>query len=72
MNDASWRIKADHRNPEDIDEVVMRDAYVHLEDLGDAYMLIVENADQHIHLTIPHPRKKLAWVFEQYGPQEQS
>ena len=63
----SWRIKPDHADPDAIDEVVMRDAYVHLEDMGDVYMLIVENRDQHIHLTIPHPRKKLAWVFEQYG-----
>lgn len=64
----TWRIKADDRNPEHIDEVVMLNANVHLEDMGDAYMLIVENGDQHIHLTIPHPRGKLAWVFEQYTP----
>lgn len=66
----SWRLKPDHADPEKVDEVVMRDAYVHLEDMGNSYMLIVQNADQHIHLTIPHPRNKLAWVFEQYTPEE--
>lgn len=69
MSAATWRIKPDDHSPEFVDEVVMRDAYVHLEDLGDVYMLIVENTDQHIHLTIPHPRNKLAWVLEQYKPE---
>lgn len=67
MSNKAWRIKMDDRDPEAVDEVVMRDAFVHLEDLGDAYMLIVENTAQHIHLTIPHPKRKLAWVMEQYA-----
>lgn len=71
MTELTWRINPDHEDPTKIDEVVMRNAYVHLEDMGDAYMLIVENTDQHNHLTIPHPRKKLAWVFEQYAPGDQ-
>lgn len=70
--DPSWRILFAAKYPAGVDEVVMRDAYMHLEDLGDMYMLIVENADQHIHLTIPHPRGKLAWVLEQYQPKEAS
>lgn len=70
--EGSWRIKMDDRDPESVDEVVMRGAYVHLEDLGDAYMLIVENEDQHIHLTVPHPRGKLAWVLEQFEPGDPS
>lgn len=65
----SWRIKPDDADPTAVDEVVMHDAYVHLEDLGDDYMLIVENADQHIRVTIPHPRNKLARVIEQYEPE---
>jgi hypothetical protein len=45
-------------------------AYVHLEDLGDAYMLIVDNGEQHIHLTIPSKRRK-AFVYEQFDPSAQ-
>lgn len=37
-----------------IDELVMSNASAHLEHLGGgAYMLIVENEREHIHLTIP-------------------
>lgn len=64
----TWRIKMDDRDPERVDEVVMQNAYVHLEDMGNAYSLILENTVQHIHLTIPH--RELAWIFEQFVPEE--
>jgi hypothetical protein len=64
----SWRIKLN--TDETVDEVVMFTAYVHLEDLGDAYMLIVDNGEQHIHLTIPSKRRK-AFVYEQFDPSAQ-
>lgn len=64
MPDATWRLGMNDDNT--VDEVVMQGAYVHLEDMGDAYMLIVENSDQHIHVTIPSPRKRKAWIFEQH------
>lgn len=65
----TWHLKADkRRNADIVDELVMRNATVHLEDLGDAYMLIVENADQHIHVTIPARRHDKAFVFEQFTP----
>lgn len=67
MSTQSWRIKPDHADPEKVDELVMQGASVHLEDMGDSYMLIVENTDQHVHLVIPHPKKKLAWVMEQWA-----
>lgn len=66
MSEPSWRLGMN--DDETVDEVVMQGAYVHLEDLGDAYMLIVENSDQHIHVTIPSPRKRKAWIFEQFEP----
>lgn len=64
----TWRLKFDREESDEVDEVVMTGAYVHLEDLGDAYMLIVENAEQHIHLQVPHPKKRLAWVLERFTP----
>ena len=67
--DPSWRILFAAKYPAGVDEVVMRDAFVHLEDLGDNYMLIVENTEQHIHLTIPHPHNRLARVIDQYEPE---
>lgn len=54
-----------------LDEVMMTGAYVHLEHLGDgAYMLIVENKREHVHLTL-HCRTDRAgvpraFVFERY------
>jgi hypothetical protein len=61
---STWRIGMNDDNT--VDEVVMQNAYVHLEDLGDAYMLIVENDDQHIYLMIPSRRGKGAFIYEQY------
>lgn len=49
-----------------VDEVVAHGAFVHLEDLGDAYMLIVETADEHVHVTIPARKRRGAFVYEQY------
>lgn len=67
----SWYLKAEQEGEvEFVDDLVMRDAYVHFEDMGDAYMLIVENGDQHIHVTIPANLRHKAWVFEQFVPQE--
>lgn len=70
--DLAWRINLNDDNT--VDEVVMHNAYVHLEDLGGAYMLIVENEQQHIHVTIPSPRFARkggrAWLDEQYDPKE--
>lgn len=63
-----WRVDL---NPDGtVDEVVMSNASVHLEDLGGAYMLIVEDGEQHIHVTIPSPRRKRAFVYEQYDLRE--
>ena len=58
-------------NPDDtVDEIVFRDAYVHLEDLGDAYMLIIEDTDQHVHVTIPARRHRKAFIYEQHDKTE--
>lgn len=61
-----WRIGTNEDGT--VDEVVMDGAFVHLEDLGDAYMLIVENGEQHIHLTIPARKQRKAFVYEQHEP----
>jgi hypothetical protein len=50
-----------------IDEVFAQYATVYLEDMGDAYMLIVEDGQTHLHLTIPHPRKGRAFIYEGYN-----
>ena len=51
-----------------IDEVVLSDAFVHLEQLDDSYfMLIVENKKHHWHLRIGargNRAKVDAWLFE--------
>lgn len=47
-------------------DIVFRDAYVHLEDLGDAYMLIIEDTDKHVHVTIPARRHRKAFIYEQF------
>ena len=62
----TWRLGTNDDNS--VDEVVMWGAYVHLEDLGNAYMLIVENSDRHIHLTIPSRKKRKAFVYEEHVP----
>ncbi len=49
-----------------VDEVFATNATVHLEDLGNAYMLIIEADGKHLHLTIPTPRRKRASVYEEY------
>ena len=49
-----------------IDEVMARNAYVHLEDMGGAYCLIIDTDTESLNVTLPSPRlgKKRAWVFE--------
>lgn len=48
---------------QEVDEVVADDAYVHLEDLGNSYMLIVRDASRHLHLEIPKRRRDgNAWI----------
>ena len=49
-----------------VDEVVATDARVHLEDMGGAYMLIIEEGGKHLHLTIPSRRGKRAFIYEEY------
>ena len=50
---------------EDLDEVIARDAYVHLEMLSDtAVMLIIEDAHQHVHLRITHKGRSPIRVWE--------
>lgn len=66
--DVEWRLGMN--DDETVDEVVMQGAYVHFEDLGDAYMLIMDNGHQHIHVTIPAHTRRKAFVFEQYDPKE--
>lgn len=71
MTDPTWRLKVENDGEADmVDDLAMENAFVHFEDLGNAYMLIVENDDQHIHLTIPAHKKRKAWVFEQFNPKE--
>lgn len=49
-----------------VDEVVATGAYVHFEDLGDAYILIIEEKSRHIHLSIPTRKKTRAFIFEDF------
>lgn len=58
----SWSIKRDEEDV--VDDLVMHGAYVHFEDLGDSYMLIVQNEEQRLHLTIPAHKKHKAWLME--------
>lgn len=67
MTDQDWRLNLNQ--DESVDEIVMRGAYVHFEDLGNAYMLIVENAHQHVHITVPAHTRRKAFVLEQYEPE---
>lgn len=54
-----------------IDEVIMANASVHLELLDDScYMLIVDNSENHWHLTIHNPggrAKVVARLFESWS-----
>lgn len=51
-----------------LDEVVLSNAFVHLEQLdGHVFMLIVENKEHHWHLRIGARSGKVdAWVLEQF------
>jgi hypothetical protein len=52
----------------DLDEVVATNASVHLETLSDnAIMLIVEDAERHVHLSITHRGRSpmRVWVYEE-------
>lgn len=70
-NAMTWHLKVDKQHTKDIvDELMMRNAYVQFRDLGDVYMLTVENDEQHIHITIPARRNNKAFVFEQFNPNE--
>lgn len=57
-----------------LDEVVMSNAFVHLEHLDTTslgrktYMLIIENEGEHVHLTIDRARDVL--VYERYTPED--
>ena len=68
---ASYRINPHHSEPGHLDEVVMDNANVHLEQMNDtSFMLIIENADQRIHMVIgSRGRARVdAWILEQYKP----
>ena len=57
----------------EVDELIMRDASVHLESLGDGcFMLIVENAERHVHLQIHYQKGRKVWahVYEEYSGEE--
>jgi len=64
----------EHNTMPTLDEVVMSGADVHLEALDDkVFMLIVENADRHLHLRIgPRGGRAAvdAWVYEQFEGDE--
>jgi len=64
----------EHNTMPTLDEVVMSGADVHLEALDDkVFMLIVENADRHLHLRIgPRGGRAAvdAWVYEQFDGDE--
>ncbi len=66
----------EHNAMPTLDEVVMSGADVHLEALDDkVFMLIVENADRHLHLRIgPRGGRAFvdAWVYEQFDGDEWS
>lgn len=49
-----------------VDEVFATNAQVHLEDMGNAYMLIVIADGKHLHLTIPSRRGKRAFIYEEF------
>lgn len=53
-----------------VDEVVAEHAFVHLEDMGNAYMLYIVQNGETLHLTIPHRPKKRAFVFEHYDEKD--
>ena len=56
------------KNPDGtIDEVMARNAYIHLEDMGGAYCLIIDTDTESLNVTIPSPKRgkhRRAWVFE--------
>lgn len=60
----TWRIGLN--DDDTVDEVVADKAFVHLEDMGDSYMLIIETDAEHVHVTIPAHRKRKAFIYEQY------
>ena len=58
---------------ETIDEIVMRNANVHLEQLDDSvFMLVVENKNFHWHLRIGNKKKAKvdAWMYEEFTSKE--
>ena len=66
----TYRIQPHQENPEHLDELVIKNAHVHLEQLDDhIFMLIVENEEQHIHMRVGSRtgRGKVdAWIVEQH------
>ncbi len=69
----SWEMRPDravNAGDGDIDEVVMRAAWVHLEKLSDeTFMLIVENKDHHIHMRVGSSSGRApvrAFVYEEF------
>ena len=68
MGDDSYRLTVSRNDPEledgSVDELVMADAHVHLEDMGDCYSLIVQNEHRRVDITIPARKRRKAFVFE--------